>query len=366
METLEPRELLLYGALAIGLVFGIVGRLSGFCLRSAVIEVVDGNAGRQAIAWVTALAVAITATQILVIYEIVDVTQSIYLSPAIAVVAIALGGLLFGFGMVLTRGCGGRHMVLAAGGNMRSWVVLLILGLTAYATLRGVLALGRVWIENVGRVAVDAETSSFATVVATMGGVELTTATILIVGLFLMAAFIVIGKIAVSVGAWNALLGVFNGVLIGLLIPAGWYVTGILGFDEFDPVRVESVTFTAPVGNAIQYLMTFTGSQADFGITVIGGALAGAFLAACLSRSFKAEGFDTPGHLARYGLGAMLMGFGGVLALGCTIGAGLSGVSTLSIGSVIALASIVLGSAVGHRIKVGIIGGRAPETVPAE
>lgn len=366
MDALEPRELLLIGALTIGATFGLVGRLSGFCLRSAIIEVLDGRSGRQTVAWLTALAVAVTGSQALALTGTVDLSESVFLGSVVAIPAIALGGLMFGFGMVLTRGCGGRHMVLAAGGNLRSWVVLVVLGLSAYATLRGVFAVMRVWLEGLAPIETQVSGGILSDILAPSLGLDASSLAIALVALAVFGA--TLGTIAIARRAMrrDVVIGVASGLAVGLLIPAGWYVTGVLGFDEFEPAALHSIMFTAPVGNAIQYLMTFTGSQADFGITVVGGTLAGAFVAAAATGSIKAEGFDTPGHLGRYAFGGLLMGTGGVMALGCTIGAGLSGISTLSVGSVVALASIVAGGAIGHRLKIRLVGGRAPEIVPAE
>lgn len=360
MDFSDPRTLLLLGAVGIGLVFGFTARVSGFCLRSALIEIVDRRAGRQAVTWLVTLAVAVVVTQALAFAGIIDLSDSIYLSTDLTWLALVVGGLVFGFGMVLTRGCGGRHLVLAAGGNLRSWIVLAVLGLTAYMTLRGILALPRTWLEDLAFIGNDTIEISLGGIIA---GAESDVAPLAIAGTLGLACLVAAWRASrsgVPSSAWVA------GIVIGLMIPAGWYVTGVLGFDEFEPVRTESVTFTAPVGNAIQYLLTYTGSQADFGITVVGLTIVGAFIGAAVTGDLKLEGFDTPGHLLRYAGGAAMMGFGGVLALGCTVGAGLSGVSTLSVASMLAMASIIAGGTIGHKIKTGIVGGRAPEVVPAE
>jgi len=361
MDSFEPRFLLLAGALGIGFLYGTIARASGFCLRSAVIEVIDRRPARQAAAWAIALPVAVLGTQALAYLGIIDLSNTIYLTPTVMWLSLIVGGLLFGFGMVITRGCGGRHLVLAAGGNLRSWVVITVLGLTAYMTLRGILALPRTWIEGAGSVSLGETAQSIPLLLTDEAGAA--TAALVIAGMMVLAGGIAAWRLAQRPGALG---GIAAGLAVGLLIPASWYVTGVLGFDEFEPAPMVSLTFTAPMGNALQFLMTYTGSAADFGITAVAGVLAGSFAWAVASRSLKAEGFDTPGHLARYALGGALMGFGGVLALGCTIGAGLSGMSTLSLGSLIALASIVTGGAVGHFVKTRVVGGRSPEIVPAE
>jgi uncharacterized membrane protein YedE/YeeE len=360
MDSFEPRFLLLAGALGVGFIYGTVARASGFCLRSAVIEVIDRRPARQTAAWAIALPLAILATQLMSYLGVIDLSQSIYLSSNVMWLSLIVGGLLFGFGMVITRGCGGRHLVLAAGGNLRSWVVITVFGLTAYATNRGILALPRTWIESAGALPLGDTPQAIPYLLAGDNAAQ---------------AGLTIALIAAALGAAAAFRlrrqpgvpgGIATGIAVGLIIAAGWYVSGVLGFDEFEPTRPVSLTFTTPVGNAIQYLMTYTGAAADFGITAIAGTLAGAFAWAAATRSLKAEGFDSPGHMARYALGGAMMGFGGILALGCTIGAGLSGMSTLSLGSLIALAAIITGGAVGHHVKTRIVGGRAPKIVPAE
>ncbi|MEQ8806795.1 MAG: YeeE/YedE family protein [Rhodospirillales bacterium] len=361
MDSLEPRFLLLAGALAVGFIYGTVARASGFCLRSAVIEVIDHGPARQAAAWALALPLAILGTQVLSYLGVIDLKDSIYLGSSVMWLALIVGGLLFGFGMVITRGCGGRHLVLAAGGNLRAWLVIVVMALSAYATNRGILALPRIWIEAAGTVSLGDTPQALPLLIAGPAGAG--TAALAIAGILMAAGLLAAFRLRNRPGVAG---GLAAGLVVGLLIPVGWYVSGVLGFDDFNPSRPVSLTFTTPMGNALQFLMTYTGTAADFGVTTIGGTLAGAFAWAAATRTLKAEGFDSPGHMARYALGAVMMGFGGVLALGCTIGAGLSGMSTLSLGSLIALASIVTGGAVGHHIKTRIVGGRAPKIVPAE
>ena len=361
MDSLEPRFLLLAGALAVGFIYGTVARASGFCLRSAVIEVIDRRPARQAAAWAIALPLAILGTQILSYLGVIDLKDSIYLGSSVMWLALIVGGLLFGFGMVITRGCGGRHLVLAAGGNLRAWLVIVVMALSAYATNRGILALPRTWIEGAGTLSLGDTPQALPLLIAGPEGAG--TTALVIAGALMILGAVAALRLRTQPGAAG---GIAAGLVVGLLISVGWYVSGVLGFDEFNPTRPVSLTFTTPMGNALQFLMTYTGTSADFGVTTIGGTLAGAFAWAAATRTLKAEGFDSPGHMARYALGAVMMGFGGVLALGCTIGAGLSGMSTLSLGSLIALASIVTGGAIGHHIKTRIVGGRAPKIVPAE
>jgi uncharacterized membrane protein YedE/YeeE len=331
----EPRFLLLGGALILGLAFGALARASAFCLRSAVLEFRAARPGPKALSYAAALGAAVAAAQALHLSGQLDLGESLYLTSVASLPAVAFGGLAFGAGLTLARGCGARHLVLAAGGNLRSWFVVTLLGLVAYATLRGILAPLRVWIEGLAPTA--------AQDMALPGLLGLPAAP--------LAALVALAAAALALVAFlrerdpRAAAGhLAAGLGIGLAVAGGWWVTGVLGFDDFDPVAPASLTFTAPLGNGLQYLMTYTGAAADFGIASIGGTFVGALLVALARRDLRLEGFERPRQLLRYAGGAALMGFGGVLALGCTIGAGLTGLSTLSLASLVALTAIVVGT----------------------
>ena len=367
LANLEPRTFLLCGALLVGLSFGLLGRASGFCLRSALIEFRLRRPGRRAIAWAAALLTAVSASQLLTAGGGIELTESLYLAARVNLVSIALGGLLFGIGMVLARGCGGRHLVLASGGNLRSWLVLTTLALVAYATLRGILAPLRLWLDGLLSLEVEAAaTQAVPDLLAVSTGLDAGSLTLALVALLAVGLAAVLLH-ALRAEAWRAAAWghLAAGVGIGLLSPLAWVVTGLLGADDFDPVPLEALTFTAPVGDALQYLMTYTGASLDFGILVVGGTLLGAATLAVLRRDVRLEAFTTPGQLLRYLSGAALMGFGGVLALGCTIGAGLSGVSTLSLGSMIALGAMVTGACAALAVEARGLPRAAASAEPA-
>jgi hypothetical protein len=139
------------------------------------------------------------------------------------------------------------------------------------------------------------------------------------------------------------------GVAVGLLVAAGWYATGYLGADDFNPTPVTSLTFIAPIADALQYVMLSTGSTLNFGIATVGGVFAGSLLTALVTGRFYWEGYLSPRHMLRSAGGAALMGSGGVMAFGCSIGQGLTGLSTLALASFVAVAGILAGSALGLR-----------------
>ena len=140
-----------------------------------------------------------------------------------------------------------------------------------------------------------------------------------------------------------------GGIIIGLMVPAAWYITGVVGFDEFEPTPLTSLSFVAPVGESIQYLMTFTGSTINFGISVVVGVILGSFIAAKLAGEFRIEAFTDSNDMVRHMIGGAIMGVGGVMALGCTVGQGITGMSTLALGSVIALVAILCGGYFGMK-----------------
>jgi hypothetical protein len=187
------------------------------------------------------------------------------------------------------------------------------------------------------------------TLVAAAAGIENASTVSWVVALLLGGGLIVYAFAASSFR--RSFDNVLAGVVIGLVIAAGWYVTGVIGFDDFDPVRLESYTFIAPAGESLMYLMTFTGSTIDFGVAAVGGVIVGSFLYAVATRRFRIETFTDRGDMLRHIFGGIAMGFGGVLALGCTIGQGITGMSTLALGSLLSLLSIIAGSVVTMKIQ---------------
>jgi len=160
---------------------------------------------------------------------------------------------------------------------------------------------------------------------------------------------------------------VVAGVVIGAMIPVGWWITGILGNDEFEPTALNSFSFVNPSGESLQYLMTFTGTTINFGVSTVGGVIVGSFLAAVASRTFHVESFSDAGDMTRHMVGAALMGMGGITAMGCTIGQGITGLSTLALGSFIALVSIIAGAVYGLKyLEEGSLAGGLKALVSAD
>ena len=354
MEDFElaPVHFVAAGGFALAAVFGFVANKTNFCTMGAVSDMLHmGSLGRLG-AWFFATGLAILGTQGLHAAGLVDLAGAIYLTPNFGWLGYVVGGLAFGVGMTLAAGCGQRNLVRAGGGNLKALVVLLVLGITAYTTLRGLLGLLRINVFEAPNVALDEhglDGQGLATLLAPALGIESP-------GTLRFALAVLLGggliAFALSQSAFRRSFdNLLAGVVLGAVVTGGWFVTGYLGNDDFEPAPLESLTFIAPVGNTINYSMTFTGSTINFGIAAVLGVIAGSFVYAVSSGSFRIETFSTRSEMVSHLAGGLLMGFGGVLALGCTIGQGVTGMSTLAAGSLIAVACIIFGSAVTMKVE---------------
>jgi uncharacterized membrane protein YedE/YeeE len=350
-------------AFALAVVFGAVALRANFCTMGAVSDVANFGDWRRMRMWLLAIAVAIAGTAALTAAGLIDPAKSIYTGPRVPWLSHALGGFLFGFGMTLASGCGSRTLIRAGAGNLKSVVVLLVLGLSAYMTLRGVFAPLRAF--GLDTVVLDvskaAPTSDLGALAAGAGLGNGARRWVPFVAAALVAAFVFASRDFRS--SREMIVG---GVLIGAVIVGGWYVSGHLGYLAEDPAtleekfvrtnsgRMESFSFTAPVAYLIELLILWTDASrvVTFGIAGALGMFVGAGLTALATRSFRWEGFASVEDLGNHLVGGVLMGFGGVTALGCTIGQGLTGVSTLAIGSILTLLTIVGGCVAAVRYQV--------------
>ncbi len=336
-------NIMVYAGLLIGLVYGAVGLLSGFCLMSSLRGWWAQGDSRLIRSFALALGVAIAATQLLAARGVVDLGKTIYLQPSFSAPLMFFGGLLFGYGMVLSNGCGARALVLLGRGNLRSFVVVIVLGISAQMTLKGLVAPARIallqWSQTtVTATSLPALLSFFGTnpILARM------LAASAISGALIIFAF----AHAPFQRAWGQIAA---GLVVGLLVAAGWFTTGYLGADDFNPTPVTSLTFVAPIADTLQYVMLSTGLTLNFGIATVAGVFAGSLVTALATRRFHWEGFSSPRHMLRSAGGAALMGAGGAMAYGCSIGQGLTGLSTLALASFVAVAGILIGTAAGLR-----------------
>lgn len=315
-------------ALGLGLVFGVLAQRTKFCFRRALVG--EDRRGAMGV-WMMALAASIIGTQAAVAAGLIDFSEHRFMAQQVPVLAIVLGGLMFGAGMVLTRGCVSRLTVLTGSGNLRALMVLIVFAITAHATLKGVLAPMRVAL---GSATVDL--TGAPTLAALPGGAVI------------WAAVLALVAIGVAVRSGNRPAVLVAGAVIGLLAAVGWIGTGFVLFDEFDPIGMESLSFTSPSAEGLFYILASSAVPAGFGTGLILGVVLGALAASVLSGQFHWQSFSSPRQTGRYLAGAALMGVGGVLAGGCTVGAGLSGIATLSLAAMLALIAIAVGAVATH------------------
>lgn len=336
-------------------VFGAVALRVNFCTMGAVTDIVNFGDWRRMRMWLLAITVAIAGTAALATAGLIDPAKSIYTNPKLSWLSHIVGGALFGFGMTLASGCGSKTLIRAGAGNLKSLIVLIVLGISAYMTLRGAFAPLRAF--GLDPVQIDlsrtgAATSELGAVAAGLG---------LPSGARRVVPFVVAAVLAALILADRDFRAsremIFGGMVIGGVIVAGWYVSGHLGYLAEDPAtleekfvrtnsgRMESYSFTAPVAYLIELLVMWTDQSrvVTFGIAGVLGMMLGAGLTAVVTQTFRWEGFGSVEDVGNHLVGGVLMGFGGVTALGCTIGQGLTGISTLAVGSILTFLSIVGG-----------------------
>lgn len=321
---ITPKAASVVLALALGLAFGVLAERTKFCFRRGLV----GADRRSALGiWLAALAFALIGTQAAVYADLIGFSEHRFFVADMPVLAIVIGGLLFGAGMVLTRGCASRLTVLIGTGNLRALFVIVLFAITAHAALKGVLAPVRV---------------ALGSVTVNMG--EITGFAALPGGALLWSALFALGALGVALRSGNRKSQLVLAALLGLLVPAAWVGTGYVLFDEFDPIALESLSFTSPAAESLFWSVASSSIPAGFGTGLIGGVIAGALLASLIFGSFQWQSFESPAQTGRYMGGAVLMGLGGVLAGGCTVGAGLAGIPTLSFAALLALLAIAAGA----------------------
>lgn len=326
------------GGLAIGFAFGAIVFATNFCTMGSVSDIVNLGDWRRFRAWLLAIAVAIAGLHAIEAAGAVEVQRSMYVGPRLAWVGNFVGGLTFGFGMVFAGGCASRNLARVGGGDLRALITLVVLGIFAYTSIGGILGPIRAWVEQSASVMLASPDQR----IGSIAGIDQ-------------------GQVAAGVAAAVALLcfgsrefrtsprHVLSGLGVGLCVVAAWAVTG-LAFDELAdrPTAPASLTFVRPIGDTLEWLQRYTaGRLPGFGVATVLGAILGAFAMAVGMGRFRLSGFSDLADLKRSLFGAAMMGIGGVLAIGCTVGQGITGVSTLALGSVITFAAIVAGGAIG-------------------
>jgi uncharacterized protein len=344
-----------WGAFILAFIFGAIGNKTNFCTMGAVSDWVNMGSLNRMRMWLLAIGVAILGSNALQLAGVVDLSKSIYPGPNFTWLSYIVGGFLFGVGMTLGSGCGSKTLIRIGAGNLKSVVVFIVAGIAAYMTLRGILGAFRVSVLEQATVTLSTG-QDLPSLISAVSGLS-RNALILILSLVMGGGLIVFAYASKDFRSnFDHTLG---GIVTGLVVVGGWYVSGHVGHLAEDPNtlqeafvatntgRMEAFSFVAPLAWSLDYFMFWTDKTkiVTFGIASVAGVIAGSAAYALAAGKFRWEGFRDAEDTGMHMIGGLLMGFGGITALGCTIGQGISGFSTLAVGSIVTFVAIVAGSA---------------------
>jgi len=327
IENYEIFEIINILGFILGLIFGIVAQKNQFCFSGSIKDYMLTNSTKRGASVVVAIIIAIISTYISSLYFDIDLSQSNYFKENINYFSIIFGGVLFGAGMIIADGCSSRHLIKFAQGDPYSLVTVIFIGIFAYVTTKGFLYAPISWF------------STNETLINISSNIQNTQVNIYLV---LIPLFIFLWILTKS---FKRILSLKDGFIIGLLIPIGWYVTSIIGSESMEKhIVLESFSFVYPTAKTLEFLTYYEVNELSFSISIIFGVLIGAF---GMSKVNKKYSFGCTSNLKRskikYNMiGGAMMGVGGVLAIGCTVGQGLSGISTLAFASILAISSILI------------------------
>ncbi|MBM4190093.1 MAG: YeeE/YedE family protein [Betaproteobacteria bacterium] len=356
-EVISLSGMVVWGGFSLAVLFGYVAHKTSFCTMGAVSDVVNMSDWGRMRAWMLAMAIAILGANTLSYLGLLNLADTLYTAGRVYWGAALVGGLCFGVGMTLAGGCAQRTLVRVGGGNLKSIVVFLFLGYSALVTIRGIFGAFRVGVLQSEPLTLSLGSSS---TIPSLLGLDAQGQLGLAAAIFLLMAIFVFKDREFRHSRDNLLAG----VVAGLTVVAGWYLAGHLGYSENPDTmemtylatnsrRAESLSFVAPIGYTMDLWAYWTDTQTKvtFGIATVFGIGIGSFLYAMLHKTFRWEYFTSPQDLFAHIIGAALMGFGGVTAMGCTIGQGVTGLSTLALSSVIALTGILAGAAMTMKLQ---------------
>ena len=331
---------LLLGGFTVGLLFGASAQRSRFCLRAATVEFAEGQAGPRLAVWLLVFSGAVVAVQVAVLAGLVRPEDTRQIGAVGSLSGAVIGGLMFGAGMILARGCASRLLILSATGNLRALITGLVLTIVAQASLRGILSTPREALSGLWTV----PGGEARDLLALLG---LETGAAVLAGFLLMAVAVWLG--------WHRGIGMRTGIAavgVGLAVALGWVFTFAAAEVSFTPLTPSSVTFTGPSADTLMALVNSPLPELTFGTGLVPGVFIGALIASLLGGDFQLQGFESGASMLRYLAGATLMGFGAMLAGGCAVGAGVSGGSLLAVTSWLALFSMWVGAMSVHRLDL--------------
>ncbi|MEM9269997.1 MAG: YeeE/YedE family protein [Pseudomonadota bacterium] len=339
LELLGEANVAAFFGLLGGVTLGLAARLGRFCTLGAIEDVLYGGDDRRLRMWAIAVGVAVIGTHIAIGLGLFDSTQAAYLDRVWNPAGTIVGGLMFGYGMALSGNCGFGALARLGGGDLRSFVIVLVMGLSAYFVMSGPLAHARVSLFTVEMG--SAAPQGLTQLLATMGVSPVITG--LGVGGVLLAVALASAQMRYSYKH------LFWGAMVGLAIVSGWLGTYWISVTGFEAEPIETHSFAAPIGDTILYTMTASGNALSFSVGSVAGVVIGAALGSYSKGHFRWEACEDPRELKRQILGAAIMGPGAVLAVGCSVGQGISAFSVLAFSAPVAFAAIFAGAALGLR-----------------
>jgi len=332
LDRFGDGHVLMMAGLAVGVLFGAAAQHSRFCLRAAAVEVTGGHLGPRLSIWLISFFAGLACVQGGIAAGWLDASQSRQLAATGSVSGAIIGGLMFGAGMILARGCASRLLVLSATGNLRALLAGLVLTLVAQSALRGALAPAREALAGLWLIPGGPARSLLAQLDLTS---ELTAA---LAGVALLGSFGLARRRGVRT---THALAAF---LVGLAVALGWAATYAISQVSFEVIAVSSVTFTGPSTDTLIRLVNTTALPPGFGVGLVPGVFAGSAVTALLTREFRIQRFGAETPMERYLVGAVLMGFGAMLAGGCAVGAGLSGGAIMALTAWVAVFFMWIGA----------------------
>ena len=344
LETYGDHWVLAMGGALIGLLFGFSAQRSKFCARAAVIECCEGEWRQRFAGWMLAFACAVLVVQMAISVDFLKPDTSRHLGSQGSISGSVLGGLMFGVGMIMTRGCASRLIILSANGNLRAWISGLVFAVTVQATISGTLAPVRQTIANWWLIDGGPERNilNFLGLSSWFG---------VLIGFCFLG--IAVWRFRATAGEFQPF--VFGNVFVGVAIASGWLFTQWVASASFEPISVQGLSFSGPSAEWLtRVLYTDTAPKFGFDAGLLPSVFIGSLIAAVLFGEFKFEGFQTENKLGHYLSGAILMGFGAVLAGGCTVGAGMSGGVVFSNTAWLTLVSIIAGAAMTYKFLKSI------------
>lgn len=326
------------GGLLIGVMFGFFAQRSKFCMRSAAIEFWHRKFSEKLSVWLLAFSSAVVVVQLLILTHSLDVSTARQLATRGSISGAMVGGLMFGAGMIMSRGCASRLLILSANGNLRALLSGLIFAVTAQASLSGSLAPLRNTISAWWTVDGGSSRDLLAiTGIGHWGG--------LLSGLVWFAAALYF-SVRSGWGFWKWV----GGVGTGLAVAAGWWYTYLIATSSFQPVQVQGLTFSGPSAEWLMRILASPAPEIGFNFGLLPGVFAGSFLGAWIGNDLKLEGFKDGYSMRRYIAGAIFMGFGSMLAGGCAVGAGMTGGAIFALTAWVALIGMWVGAGLTDRL----------------